>query len=415
MVDKLFRMGVGLFVGIWVARYLGPEQFGAFSYAQSFVGLFAVLATLGLDGIMVRELVKDETKRDVLLGTAFLLRIVAAIFVLLLLYASTMLNSNDRDTNILIFIIASTTVFQSFNVIDFYFQSKVLSKYVAYSNFISLLISSFVKIALILNKAPLVTFAWVALFDSFVLALGFIYYYKRQKLSIFQWKYDKQVDLSLLKDSWPLILSGMVIAVYMKIDQVMIKEMLGASAVGQYAAAVKISQAWYFIPTVISTSLFPAIINAKKRDSVLYKQRLQKLYNLVVWLAILIAFPMSFIGLDLMELLYGTAYSEAGKILMVHLWAGVFVFIGVAGSKWFICENLQLYTFYRTLTGAITNIALNLVFIREYGAIGAAFATIISQFFATYFLNCISSKTRGQFIMQTKSFFAPFIYIFGKK
>jgi O-antigen/teichoic acid export membrane protein len=415
MVDKLFRMGVGLFVGIWVARYLGPEQFGVFSYAQSFVGLFAVLATLGLDGIMVRELVKDETKRDVLLGTAFLLRIVAAIFVLLLLYASTMLNSNGRDTNILIFIIASVTVFQSFNVIDFYFQSKVLSKYVAYSNFISLLISSFVKIALILNKAPLIAFAWVALFDSFVLALGFIYYYKSQKLSIFNWKYDKQVDLSLLKDSWPLILSGMVIAVYMKIDQVMIKEMLGASAVGQYAAAVKISQAWYFIPTVISSSLFPAIINAKKRDPVLYKQRLQKLYNLVVWLAILIAFPMSFIGLDLMKLLYGTAYSEAGKILMVHLWAGVFVFIGVAGSKWFICENLQLYTFYRTLTGAIINIALNLVLIRKYGAIGAAFATIISQFFATYFLNCISSKTRGQFVMQTKSFFAPFIFIFEKK
>jgi len=408
-------MGVGLFVGIWVARYLGPEQFGVFSYAQSFVGLFAVLATLGLDGIMVRELVKDETKRDVLLGTAFLLRIVAAIFVLLLLYASTMLNSNGRDTNILIFIIASVTVFQSFNVIDFYFQSKVLSKYVAYSNFISLLISSFVKIALILNKAPLIAFAWVALFDSFVLALGFIYYYKSQKLSIFNWKYDKQVDLSLLKDSWPLILSGMVIAVYMKIDQVMIKEMLGASAVGQYAAAVKISQAWYFIPTVISSSLFPAIINAKKRDPVLYKQRLQKLYNLVVWLAILIAFPMSFIGLDLMKLLYGTAYSEAGKILMVHLWAGVFVFIGVAGSKWFICENLQLYTFYRTLTGAIINIALNLVLIRKYGAIGAAFATIISQFFATYFLNCISSKTRGQFVMQTKSFFAPFIFIFEKK
>ncbi len=287
--EKILRMIVGLFVGIWVARYLGPEQFGLFSYAQSFVGLFTAIATLGLDGIVIRELVKDESKRDVLLGTAFRLKLIGAFGVLLFLAVAVNFTSNDHYTNILIFIIASATIFQSLNVIDMYFQSKVLSKYVVYANIISLFISTIIKIILLLNEAPLIAFAWVILFDSFVLAMGFLYFYLHNHLSFRVWKFEKSVAISLLKDSWPLILSGIVISIYMKIDQVMIKEMLDSEAVGQYAAAVRLSEAWYFIPMVIASSLFPAIINAKKQSEELYYARLQKLYDLMVWMAIAIA------------------------------------------------------------------------------------------------------------------------------
>jgi len=174
--EKILRMVVGLFVGIWVARYLGPEQFGLFSYAQSFVGLFTAIATLGLDGIVVRELVKDESRRDELIGTAFWLKLIGAIAVLLILAVAVNFTSNDHATNIIVFIVASATVFQAFNVVDFYFQAKVMSKYIVYANVISLFLSSIVKVVLILNEAPLVAFAWVVLFDSFVLACGFIYY-----------------------------------------------------------------------------------------------------------------------------------------------------------------------------------------------------------------------------------------------
>jgi len=175
--EKILRMVVGLFVGIWVARYLGPEQFGLFSYAQSFVGLFTAIATLGLDGIVIRELVKDESSRDELIATAFWLKLMGAIGVLLVLAIAVNFTSNDTYTNTLVFIIASATILQSFNVIDFYFQSKVLSKYVVFANIISLFISSLVKIALILKEAPLEAFAWVIVFDSFVLAFGFGYFY----------------------------------------------------------------------------------------------------------------------------------------------------------------------------------------------------------------------------------------------
>ena len=304
--EKILRMVVGLFVGIWVARYLGPEQFGLFSYAKSFVGLFTAIATLGLNGIVVRELVKDESRCDELIGTTFWLKVMGAFGVLLILAIAINFTSNDTYTNTLVFIIASATIFQSFNVVDFYFQSKVMSKFVVYANIISFFLSSIVKIVLILNDAPLIAFAWVVLFDSLVLALGFVYFFFRNSsFKIKNLTFRRETAIDLLRDSWPLILSGIVISIYMKIDQVMIKELLGTNAVGQYAAAVRISEAWYFIPVVIASSLFPAIINAKKQSEELYYERLQRLYDLMVWMAIAIALPMTFMSDWIVELLYG--------------------------------------------------------------------------------------------------------------
>jgi O-antigen/teichoic acid export membrane protein len=405
--EKILRMTLGLFVGIWVARYLGPEQFGLFSYAQSFVALFAAFATLGLDGIVVRELVKNEDKRDKLLGTAFILKSFGALFVLLLLAVSIFFQSNDYQTNLIVFIIASATIFQSFNVIDFYFQSKVLSKYVVYSNVISLLLSSIIKVLLILNNASLISFAYVILFDNLILACGFIYYYFKSKLSIFTWCFDVKFAKLLLKDSWPLILSGLVISMYMKIDQVMIKEILDTNAVGQYAAAVRLSEAWYFIPVVISSSLFPAILNAKKISQQLYYSRIQKLYDLMAWMAIAIAIPMTFLSDFLINVLYGSEYKEAAGVLIIHIWSAVFIFLGVASSKWFIAEGLQKYTFYRTLAGGILNVLLNLILIPKYGIYGAAIATLTSQILASYLFNIISKKTRITFLLQSKALLFP--------
>lgn len=397
-------MVVGLFVGIWVARYLGPENFGLFSYAQSFVGLFAVIATLGLDSIVIRELVKDESKRDILLGTAFRLKLIGALLVLIFLAVAIKSSHQDALTTLLVFVIASATVFQSFKVIDFYFQSKVLSKYIVYVNIVSLFISSLVKVALILNEAPLIHFAYTILFDSFVLACGFLYVYRYNKFFTNRWQFDAKIALSLLKDSWPLILSGIVISIYMKIDQIMIKEMLNAEAVGQYAAAVRLSEAWYFIPAVIAGSLFPAIVNAKKISEELYYARLQKLYDLMVWLAIAIALPMTFFSDWLVEILYGATYNQAGNVLMIHIWAGVFVFLGVASGKWFVNENLQMLSFKRTFYGMIVNIILNVLLIPKYGISGAAVATLISQCVAAYIWDLFNIRTRVMFLMKTKSF-----------
>ncbi len=405
--EKILRMIVGLFVGIWIARYLGPEQFGLLSYAQSFVGLFIAIATLGLDGIVIRNLVNDESKRDILLGTAFSLKLIGALLVLVILAIAINFTSNDYFTNILVFIIAGSVIFQSFNVIDFYYQSKVLSKYVVYANMLSLFISSIIKVILILNEASLVYFALVITFDSFVLACGMIYFYIKNNLSIKQWRFDRLIALNLLKESWPLILTGIVISIYMKIDQVMIKEMLGSEAVGQYAAAARLSMAYYFIPGAISRSLFPAIINAKKQDEETYLARLQKLYDFIVWSAIAVALPVMFLSDEIINFLYGAQFDQAGSVLMIHIWSGVFVGLGVVSSKWFIIENLQKYSFYRTFAGAIINVILNFILIPKFSIYGAAIATLISQITASYLFNIFNKKILITFLLQTNAILLP--------
>ena len=411
--EKILRMMVGLFVGVWVARYLGPEQFGLFSSAQSFVSLFVAFATLGLDGIVVRELVEDESKRDKLIGSVFYLKLIGAFLVLIILAIAINFTSNNAYTNTLVFIIASATIFQSFNVIDLYFQSKVLSKYAVYANVITLLVSSIIKIILVLNEASLIAFAYVVLFDSLVLALGFLYFYLYNNLPIKAWNFDKNVAISLLKDSWPLILNGIAVSIYMKIDQVMIQEVLDSNAVGQYAAAVKLSEAWYFIPIVITYSFFPAIINAKKNSKKLYNSRLQKLYDLVVWLAIIVALLMTFLSDWIVVFLYGDAFHQAGNVLMIHIWSGIFMFLGVVCSRYLTAENLVKKSLYKNMVGVFFNVFLNYLLIPKYGILGAASATFFAHFTANYVYDLFDRDLHQQLKMKTKSFIP--IHILYKK
>jgi len=403
-------MAVGLLVGIWVARYLGPEKYGLLSYAQAFVGLFSSVASLGLDSIVVRELVRYSEKEKRLLGTVFVLKLFGAFISLGLLGMAIGFTNSDSLTKTLVFIVASAVIFHSFNVIDLYFQAKVMSKYVVYANSFSLLLSALVKIYLIFHQAPLEAFAWIVLFDSIIMAVGYLYWYWKLNKDFFlnHLQVDWRLAVTLLHDSWPLIFSGMVIAIYMRIDQVMIKEMLDDQAVGNYAAAVRLSEAWYFIPMVISSSLFPAIVNAKKVSDALYYQRLQRLYDFMVLLAVSIAVPMSFLSDMVVKILYGKEYQEASEVLSVHIWAGVFVFLGVVSSKWFVVENLQKYNLYRTVMGAFINIVLNFLFIPSYHLVGAAFATLVSQAFASYGFNIFHYKLHKNFKLQTKALIWPY-------
>lgn len=393
MGERIFRMGVALFVGVYVARYLGPERFGLLSYASSFVGLFTALATLGLDGIMVRELVKTPERRDELLGTAFWLKAGGAILMWTGIGAVIPFIKNDIETNILIAIIAFGTIFQAFNVIDFNYQAEVKSRYVVWIQVVQLVVSSTVKLVLIWITAPLVWFACVFLLDAVVHAVGLTAMYLRNTGKIWYWECRWRVAKELLRDSWPLILSGMVISIYMKIDQVMIKEMLDVEQVGLYAAAVRLSEAWYFIPMAITSSVFPAIINAKKQSEELYYQRLQKLYDLMVWLAVAIALPTTFLAPWVIRVLYGKAFLPAAGVLSIHIWAGVFVFLGVACSKWFIVENYIKKNFYRTFIGMVTNIILNLILIPLCGIYGAAIATLLGQMTANYIYDIFDKQT----------------------
>ena len=401
--ERALRIAVSLFVGIYVARYLGPERFGLLSYALSFVGIFVALATLGLDEVVVRELIKTPEQREKILGTSFLLKLVGTLLMWAAILVAIPLTENDLQTNILIIIIAFGTVFQAFNVIDLNFQAKVKSKYVVHAQFVQLIISSIVKIILVVNEAPLIWFASVYSLDVIVLAMGLVFAYLYNGDNIFSWKWSFETSKYLLHDSWPLILAGVVISVYMKIDQVMIKEMLGAKEVGLYAAAVKLSEAWYFIPMAIASSLFPAIINAKVYQKEVYYQRLQKLYDLMVWIAIAIALPTTFLSTLVVEFLYGKEYLGSSSVLIIHIWTAVFVFLGVASSKYLLAENFIKKTFYRTFIGALLNIIMNYYLIGIIGIQGAAISTLVSHFFAAYLYDFFDKDLRNMFIFKTKS------------
>ena len=338
------------------------------------------------------------------MGTAFWLKAGGALLTLAFIAVAVQFTDNDAVTRLYIIIIATGLIFQSFDVIDFYFQSKVLSKYVSYCKIAQLVTYSSLNLYFIYIKADLFWFVVASSIDYISLGGALAFVYRKQNNRFFYSIFDAIVAKKLLKDSWPLILSGLSIMLYMRVDQVMIKAKLGSYEVGLYSAAVRLSEAWYFVPMIITHSLFPAIINAKKANIQLYYNRLQKLFALMVWLAIAIALPMTFLSQWLVQMLYGSAYLGAGKVLMIHIWAAVFVFLGTASGSWYINENLQKLAFYRTFLGAVINIILNLFLIKYLGIIGAAVSTVISQMCVAILLDLINKRTRLLFYMKTKAF-----------
>ena len=413
MGEKVLRMFMGLFVGIWVARYLGPEQFGLLSYAQSFVFLFTAIATLGLDNIVVRELVKNNSQRNVLLGTAFTLKLIGSLCILPLLWLGVQFTSNDSYTNLLIFIIASGTIFQSFNVIDFYYQSSVLSKYVAFANTITLAISSIVKIVLILNEASLLAFAIVGVFDTVILSLGLIYFYwQKTQHSLREWQFDRVVAKRLLADSWPLILAGMVVTIQGRIDQVMLKDMIGNQEVGYYSAGMRLIEALGFIPVVLMQSLYPAILNARSTSISLYHKRLSNFYRLNFALFLLVAIPLYLFAEVIVSLLYGEEFERVGGLLSLLSIRLFFANMGTARDAFIISENLFKYSMVVMIIGTTTNVIANYWLIPIYQSEGAIVATILSFTVTIFIVDCICKNTRVNVMLQLRAIFS--FYKLGK-
>lgn len=403
--ERIIRMIISIVIGVMLTRYLNPIQFGTYSYVQSFVGLFILIANLGLDEILVREIVNDKFHTESLLNTALFLKLIGFLIMLIILTIFIYIFNFDINIKIYIYVIALSILFQSFNVIEFYLQAKIMGKHFSILSLISLLISSCLKIYFIYNKAPLISFFYLITLESLIITVLQIFVLKKKTNIILNPRlFSKKIAIYLLNNSWPLIFTGIVVSLYMKIDQIMIMDLLNSTAVGEYAAAVKISEAWYFIPTIIMTSLFPAILLAKQ-DNEKYIRRLRLIYKLMIIVSLLISIPMTFLSKNLINFLYGSEYENSGNILMIHIWSSIFVFIGVANSKWFIAENLQKYYIINTTFGAFLNIILNFIFIPKFGIVAAAWATLISYFFAAYFCLFIFNKTRPQFFFITKSLF----------
>ncbi len=402
--DKILRMGVGLLVGVWIARYLGPEQFGLLNFATAFIGLFGAIAGLGLQGIIVRDIVRDPACKEETLGTAAVLQFVGGLIAYgFILGTIFWLRPDDTLAKVLVAILGSTMLFKASEVAVYWFESQVQSKFTVWIQNSVFLVFAAIKVVLLLNHAPLVAFAWASMTEALMVALmmGLMLGLRGPRLS--QLRASWLRAQSLWKDSWPLMLSGVAVAIYMRIDQIMLGQMLGDQAVGIYSAAVRISEVWYFIPMAIIASVFPAILEAKQRSETLYTQRLQRLYDLMVWISIAVAIPMTFLSTPIVSLLFGEAYAASGPVLSIHIWASVFVCLGAASGKWLLAEGLQILSFQRTLLGAIVNVGLNLLLIPRYEEIGAAIATVAAYAAAGLFQDVFQNKTKEMFFMKMRS------------
>ena len=403
LAERIFRMAVQLFVGIYVARYLGPERFGLLSYANSYVGIFTAIAVLGLDGIVVRELVKSPDQRDTLLGTSFLLKVVGTLLMWVLILATLFFSNNDPLTSALIAIIAFGVLFQTFNVIDYNFQAEVKLKYVVHSQIVQLIVSSITKLVLILKGLPLVWFAAVYSLDAIILAVGLAYAYSRNSGSIKKWKWNAKVALALLLDSWPLMFAYMSYLIYAKIDRIMIKEMLDEHNVGIYSAAYILYEAPLFISLMIAKSVYPILVQYYQDNKNKFFQLYSTLSSYMTLLSYLIVLFIFIFHEILIQISFGESFEESSKILMLLSFGMIPMFNAFLRSSYITITGNQKIILYTTLFSAMLNIVLNLLLIKAYGVIGAVYATVFTQTLSLIVLNFAFTNTRSIFFIQAKS------------
>ena len=400
-IDRIVRLGVGLIVGVWVARYLGPEQYGLFSYALAFAGLFGVLSTLGLDQIVIRDIVQNPANKDKIIGTAFVLRMAGGILAtgaaLIIMF---IMRPGETLTLALVGIVAASMIFQSFDVIDFLFQAKVQSKYTVYAKNGAFLIMALVKVVLILTYAPLIAFALAGFAEITLGSCGLIVFYQRRVAHLRDWRVSFAQAKELLHVSWPLILSGLAITIYMKIDQVMLGNMVGEAEVGIYAAAVRISEVWYFIPMIITSSIYPSLAKLFQESEERFYDKLKQVMGYFFWGTLLISLIISAFSKQIIEILYGTAYARASGVLSIHIYAGIITSMGVVFSQKFILDGTTKISFYGTVVGALANVILNLWLLPLYGAYGAAIATVISYTIPMIFQTAIFDRRIGLTFIQ---------------
>lgn len=394
--DKILRLAGGLVIGIWVARYLGPEQFGVLNYALAFVALFGAVAKLGIDQIVVRDLTKTPEKTGAILGTVFTLKLVAALIVLMLVIPAAWIAQNgDWSFTFLVAVIAVGMIFNAFDAYDVYYQAHMLSRYVVIARSTAFLLFSAVRIAFILGECPVVYFAAAATLE---LALGgaiLAWLYKRTQGVELKWHFDRQIMKSFLRDGWPLIVSSALIIIHMRIDQVMIGQMLGNADVGIYSVAVQLSETWLFLPMIIVQTVTPYMMKLRESDTVYYQARLLQLYSLMFWLGALAGIFTILFGEFFVTLLFGEQYRAAYLPLVLTIWTGIFTSQAVARGIWMIGENMQGYRLIMNLTAVPMNIALNLLLIPKYGIVGASAASLASIGICTWIVPFLFKSMRA--------------------
>ncbi|MEK7818238.1 MAG: flippase [Bacteroidota bacterium] len=396
--DRVVRTIGAVFVNVIITRYLGPENFGILNYAIAFAGIFTPIIGLGLNAIVIRDIVRNVENKDEILGTAFVLRkyggVVAIIFSAVGIF---LIKPDDYRMQILVIITSIGLAFQAFEVIDFWFQSQVQSKYTVIAKNLAFFIIAIFKIIFVLLNADILVFIILGSIEFVVAALALIYMYKKSGNTIRKWKYSSEQAKYFLASCWPIIISDIAVFAQIRIDQIMIGHFLSNKELGFYAAAQRLSEPLGFIPMIILTSVYPVFLKIKEKSEKEFYERLTNLYRLMFILTILICLPISFFSEAIVNLLYGKEFLFSASILSLLIWTRFYAFYGVARSIVISADNLFTHTLISSSCGVTVNLISNYFLIPKIGIVGAIISTHLSFIVTIFLFDAFAKKTQTNF------------------
>ena len=397
--DRVFRLGVSFVVTLWLARYLAPELFGVYNYAIAFTALFSVVATFGLQSVVVQYLVDKPDQQNFTLASAFVIQLAGGViaFILSVLVAFNLVG-NEPTVLVAVLLLSTINLFRFSDTVRYYFESRVQSKRIVVTENLVFMLIVLLRIAMILLELPLIYFVALLVLEGVLTTLAFFWLFGIQKFKAL--KFDNSNFLSMLKVAWLLALSVGAAMLYMRVDQIMLASLLNQEAVGIYSAAVRISEIWYVFPAVIVGSVFPRIIRELRIDAARANRQLDVLLTAFSIVSISVGLLVGSYSTEIIVFLFGEDYRASASVLSIHVWSSVFVFSGILGSRWLVAMDMQKVLLVSTLIGVVANIAMNYLMIPVYGVEGAAWATLVAQFMSAILVNCVHPVSRQLFWMQ---------------
>ncbi|MBK1692967.1 flippase [Ectothiorhodospira mobilis] len=412
MGEKVVGVGLAFFSTVFVARYLGPEDFGSLAYALSLAALFAAAGHMGLSGLVVREIVKNEADRGETLVTAALLKLLGMVagYAVLLIYAASYEGLGTTEFYLIAFA-GAALLFRPMDVVDFWFQAFMQARYTAIARILSYLVTTAFKLALVFAGTGLMYFATAQILQAALSALLLlVFFWLKARVRVAGWRFSWVRAKEFLSQGWLIYLGSIFAVIYLKVDQVMLRWLADTQEVGQYAVAAQISEAWYFIPTAIVASFFPKLIKLREEDEALFKYRLQQLFDALLLIGLIVAVVITIAAPWIIDVFFGSDYVDSASIFVVHIWAAIFIFMRTAFSKWILIENVLVFSLITQGLGAVTNVLLNLTLIPAYGGIGAAYATLLSYAMASFLALFFYRRTRPVFWQMARALLSPIRY-----
>lgn len=403
VLGKMTNLLSGLIVGIIVARYLGPEQYGLMNYVMSFVFLFQTFSVFGLDNIEIREESKTGSDYNKIIGTSFGIRLFTSLLCIILCISTCCYMEANVYTTELVAVYSLSIIFNSFVVARNYFYALVRNKYVVQVEIIRTLICMAIKILLLYIGASLMWFIIANVFDMLIVGMGYCVAYRNEIGKITEWRFDKKYAYYLIKESFPLMLTSAAVIVYQRIDQVMIGQIIDKESVGYFSVASRFVEILIYIPMILSQTIAPMLTRALQSSQEEYYDKGQSFMNLSVWSSLCMSVIMSLCSYWIILLLFGETYLSAVPVLQLMSFKAVSVALSYTAGAMLVVEGLQKFAILRDSFGCIVCIILNYFLLPVYGVIAAGLVTIISNIAAGYIADAFIPAYRHLFVMQTKS------------